>query len=133
MNTAFRESFDADLSAITDAALLRRIRKVIEQVEAARTFQPEFRSGISALAECGRPGRSNLGWTGDWQIFHGLKIAKLLRPRTGALRGSLVRPAIVGNFGIRNLPLLPLTEMPRDATEKVIAEAAKRKANHEPH
>ncbi len=38
MNTAFRESFDADLSAITDAALLRRIRKVIEQVEAARNF-----------------------------------------------------------------------------------------------
>jgi len=24
-------------------------------------------------------------------------------------------------------------EMPREATEKVIAEAAKRKANHEPH
>ena len=39
MNTAFRESFDTDLAAITDAALLRRIRKVIEQVEAARTFQ----------------------------------------------------------------------------------------------
>ena len=39
MNTAFRESFDADLSAITDAGLLRRIRKVIEQVEAARTFR----------------------------------------------------------------------------------------------
>ena len=39
MNTAFRESFEADLSAITDSALLRRIRKVIEQVEAARTFQ----------------------------------------------------------------------------------------------
>jgi mRNA interferase RelE/StbE len=39
VNTAFRESFDADLSAITDAALLRRIRKVIEQVEAAQTFQ----------------------------------------------------------------------------------------------
>ena len=39
MNTAFRESFDADLSAITDAALFRRIRKIIEQVEAARTFQ----------------------------------------------------------------------------------------------
>ena len=39
MNTAFRDSFDADLSAITDAGLLRRIRKVIEQVEAARTFQ----------------------------------------------------------------------------------------------
>ncbi len=39
MNTAFRESFEADLSAISDSALLRRIRKVIEQVEAARTFQ----------------------------------------------------------------------------------------------
>ena len=39
MNTAFRESFDADLSVITDAALLRRIKRVIEQVEAARTFQ----------------------------------------------------------------------------------------------
>ena len=39
MNTAFRESFDSDLSVITDAALLRRIRKVIEQIEAARTFQ----------------------------------------------------------------------------------------------
>jgi mRNA interferase RelE/StbE len=39
VNTSFRESFDADLSAIADPALLRRIRKVIEQVEAARTFQ----------------------------------------------------------------------------------------------
>ena len=39
MNTTFRESFEADLSAISDSALLRRIRKVIEQVEAARTFQ----------------------------------------------------------------------------------------------
>ena len=39
MNTAFRESFEADLSALTELALLRRIRKVIEQVEAARTFQ----------------------------------------------------------------------------------------------
>ncbi len=39
MNTAFRESFDADLSAIRNASLLRRIKKVIEQVEAARTFQ----------------------------------------------------------------------------------------------
>ena len=39
MNTAFRESFDTDLSAFADAALLRRIQKVIEQVEAARTFQ----------------------------------------------------------------------------------------------
>ena len=39
MNTRFRESFDQDLSALTDAGLLRRIKQVIEQVEAARTFQ----------------------------------------------------------------------------------------------
>ena len=39
MNTSFRASFEADLSALTELALLRRIRKVIEQVEAARTFQ----------------------------------------------------------------------------------------------
>jgi mRNA interferase RelE/StbE len=39
VNTRFRESFDQDLSALTDAGLLRRIRRVIEQVEAARTFQ----------------------------------------------------------------------------------------------
>jgi len=39
VNTAFRESFDSDLSIITDAALLGRITKVIEQIEAARTFQ----------------------------------------------------------------------------------------------
>ena len=39
MNTRFRESFDQDLSALTDAGLLRRIRRVIEQVEAARSFQ----------------------------------------------------------------------------------------------
>ncbi len=38
MNTRFREAFDADLSAITDAGVLRRVRKVIERVEAARTF-----------------------------------------------------------------------------------------------
>ncbi len=39
MKTAFRESFDGDLAAITDASLLRRLRKMIEQVEAAQTFQ----------------------------------------------------------------------------------------------
>ncbi|MGA2176197.1 MAG: type II toxin-antitoxin system RelE/ParE family toxin [Verrucomicrobiota bacterium] len=38
MNTFFRESFDKDLSAVTDAGLLRRIQKIIEQVEAARTL-----------------------------------------------------------------------------------------------
>jgi mRNA interferase RelE/StbE len=38
VNTRFRESFDQDLSALTDAGLLRRIKRVIEQVEAARTF-----------------------------------------------------------------------------------------------
>ena len=39
MNTRFRESFAEDLSALTDAGLRRRIKRVIEQVEAARTFQ----------------------------------------------------------------------------------------------
>jgi mRNA interferase RelE/StbE len=39
VNTRFRESFDEDLSALTDAGLLRRIKRVIEQVEAAQTFQ----------------------------------------------------------------------------------------------
>jgi mRNA interferase RelE/StbE len=39
VKTAFRESFDSDLSVIADAGLLRRIRKVIEQVELAKTFQ----------------------------------------------------------------------------------------------
>ena len=39
MNTLFRESFDTDLSVITDAGLLRRIKKAIEQVEAAPAFQ----------------------------------------------------------------------------------------------
>jgi mRNA interferase RelE/StbE len=39
VNTAFRESFETDLAAITDTAFLRRIRRVIEQVEAATTFQ----------------------------------------------------------------------------------------------
>lgn len=39
MNTFFRESFDRDLAAVTDPGLLRRIQKMIEQVEAARSFQ----------------------------------------------------------------------------------------------
>jgi mRNA interferase RelE/StbE len=39
VNTRFRESFAEDLSAIADAGRLRRIKRVIEQVEAARTFQ----------------------------------------------------------------------------------------------
>ena len=39
MNTRFRESFDHDLSVLTDAGLRRRIKRAIEQVEAARTFQ----------------------------------------------------------------------------------------------
>jgi mRNA interferase RelE/StbE len=39
VNTLFRESFASDLSNITDAGLLRRIMKAIEQVEAAPTFQ----------------------------------------------------------------------------------------------
>ena len=39
MKTRFRESFAEDLSAIGDASRLRRIKRVIEQVEAAQTFQ----------------------------------------------------------------------------------------------
>jgi mRNA interferase RelE/StbE len=39
VNTRFRESFDTDLSALSDTGLLRRIKKVIERVEAAQTFQ----------------------------------------------------------------------------------------------
>ncbi len=39
MTTAFRESFGADLSAITDAALFRRIKNVIEKAEAARNLR----------------------------------------------------------------------------------------------
>lgn len=39
MKTLFRESFANDLAAITDAALLRKLRKAIEQFEAARTLQ----------------------------------------------------------------------------------------------
>jgi mRNA interferase RelE/StbE len=38
VNVLFRDSFDNDLSAVTDAGLLRRIQKMIEQVEAARTL-----------------------------------------------------------------------------------------------
>jgi mRNA interferase RelE/StbE len=39
VNTRFRASFGEDLAAITDAGRLRRIKRVIEQVEAAETFQ----------------------------------------------------------------------------------------------
>jgi mRNA interferase RelE/StbE len=39
VTTFFRESFDKDLSVVTDAGLLRRIQKVIEHVEAAQTFR----------------------------------------------------------------------------------------------
>ena len=39
MKTRFRESFAEDLSALKDAALLRRIQRSIEQVEAASGFQ----------------------------------------------------------------------------------------------
>ena len=39
MKTRFRESFAEDLAALTEAGVRRRIQRVIEQVEAARTFQ----------------------------------------------------------------------------------------------
>ena len=59
MNTVFRESFDADLSAIRDAALLRRIKKVIEQVEVARTFQQI--SNLKRLEASGKYYRIRVG------------------------------------------------------------------------
>lgn len=39
MKTLFRDSFDKDLSAISDIGVLRRVQRVIHQVEAARSFQ----------------------------------------------------------------------------------------------
>ena len=39
MNTQFRRIFEEDLSGIHDPKVLRRIKRAIEQVEAARTFQ----------------------------------------------------------------------------------------------
>ena len=59
MKTAFRESFDADLSAIADPALLRRIKRVIEQVEAARTFQQI--SNLKRLEASGKYYRIRVG------------------------------------------------------------------------
>jgi mRNA interferase RelE/StbE len=39
VKTLFRESFDKDLSTLTNVALLRRIKNAIEQVEAAGTLR----------------------------------------------------------------------------------------------
>jgi mRNA interferase RelE/StbE len=39
VKTQFRDSFEKDLSAVSDTALLRRVQKVVEQVEAARAFR----------------------------------------------------------------------------------------------
>jgi len=39
VNTLFRRTCDEDLAAIHNPGISRRIRKAIEQVEAARTFQ----------------------------------------------------------------------------------------------
>ena len=38
-------------------------------------FEPELRSRISALAECGRPGRSQVRRAGGWEMFRGLNEA----------------------------------------------------------
>lgn len=63
MNTRFRESFSDDLTALTDAALLRRIRRVIEQVEAARTFQ-----GIPNLKRLDAKGKYYRIRVGDYRL-----------------------------------------------------------------
>jgi mRNA interferase RelE/StbE len=39
VNTRFRASFDEDLATIADAGLFRRIKRLIERVEAAQSFQ----------------------------------------------------------------------------------------------
>jgi mRNA interferase RelE/StbE len=39
VKTAFRESFDADLSVISDASLLRRVKRVTALLAAAGTFR----------------------------------------------------------------------------------------------
>jgi len=59
VKTAFRESFDSDLTAINDQSLLRRIRKIIEQVEAARTFQQI--PNLKRLESAGKYYRIRLG------------------------------------------------------------------------
>lgn len=59
MKTQFRASFHDDLSNITDAALLRRIQRVIEQVETARTFQEI--SNIKRLQTKGKYYRIRVG------------------------------------------------------------------------
>jgi mRNA interferase RelE/StbE len=63
VNTRFRESFGVDLSAITDLGLLRRIKKAIEQVEAARTFQQ-----ISQLKRLDAKGKYYRIRIGDYRI-----------------------------------------------------------------
>ena len=59
MNTSFRESFDADLAAIANPTLLRRIRRIIEQVEAARTFHEI--SNLKRLEATGKYYRIRVG------------------------------------------------------------------------
>ena len=59
MKTAFRKSFEADLAAITNAALLNRVRKIIEQVEAAPTFQQI--PNLKRLESAGKYYRIRLG------------------------------------------------------------------------
>jgi mRNA interferase RelE/StbE len=63
VKTAFRESFDSDLAAINNRPLLRRIRKIIEQVEAARAFQEI--PNLKRLEAAGKYYRIRLG---DYRI-----------------------------------------------------------------
>ncbi len=63
MKTAFRESFADDLAEITNAALLRRIQRVIEQVEAAQSFQQI--PNLKRLAATGKYYRIRVG---DYRI-----------------------------------------------------------------
>jgi mRNA interferase RelE/StbE len=59
VKTAFRQSFYTDLSTVRDVALLNRVRKVIEQVDAAETFQQI--SNLKRLEASGKYYRIRIG------------------------------------------------------------------------
>jgi mRNA interferase RelE/StbE len=63
VKTGFRVSFDADLSVIRDPTLLRRIRRVLDQVEAAESFQ--HIPGLKRLETSGKYYRIRVG---DYRI-----------------------------------------------------------------
>lgn len=59
MNTHFRESFDQVLAALADVGLLRRVRRVSEQVAGAHGFQQT--ANLKPLDARGKFHRSRAG------------------------------------------------------------------------